>query len=122
MASSTSRGVRPSRSRMRSYSSSVRPSWRCRASSEYVLLDMRSYRLEDRQAIDRSAQGIDRVLGVGHEAEHVSGLVADAGDVAQRSVRVVPRAIPEHHLAGRLEAVELGFGRVVAAGGVLDRD
>ena len=35
--------------------------------------------------------GLDRVLGVRHEADHVAALVGDAGDVAQRPVRVHAR-------------------------------
>ena len=40
---------------------------------------------EERQPVGRAGQRVDRVLGVGHQAEHVAGLVAHPGDVAQPS-------------------------------------
>ena len=48
--------------------------------------------------------------------------VGDAGDVAQRAVGVLARRVAEGDLAERLDLVEHRLGRVVAAGGVLDRD
>src|SRR5580704_17383747 len=122
IASSTSPGARPSRSMIRAYSPSVSPSCRYRSSSEDVLLDMGSHRLEDPPAIRRPGQRIDRVLGVPHQTEDVPGLVAHPGDVAQRAVRVVPGRVAQQHLTGRLQPVELVVGGVVAAGRVLDRD
>src|SRR5947209_8456597 len=113
MASSTSPGSRPSRSTIRSYSESVRPSWRWRLDGEAVC-DMRSDRFEDLQAVRGTGQRIDRVLGVGHQPEHVAPLVADPGDVVLGPVRILTLGIAEHgvHRVGRIEA----------PGGVLDRD
>ena len=44
-------------------------------------------------------QRVDRVLGVGHQAEHVAALVAHAGDVVQRAVEVLAGRVAQHHLA-----------------------
>ena len=62
--------------------------------------------LEHPQPVGRSGQRVDRVLGVGHQAEHVAGLVADPGDVAGRAVRVLPRRVAEGDLPVRLDLVE----------------
>src|SRR3984885_1844228 len=59
---------------------------------------------------------------MGHQAEDIPGLVAHAGDVTQRPVRILARRVAEQDLARGLEAVELGVGRVEAPGHVLDRD
>ena len=60
--------------------------------------------------------------GWGIRPNTLPALVAHAGDVAQRAVRVLARGVAQQHLAGGLEPVELGVGRVEAAGRVLDRD
>ena len=65
-------------------------------------------------------QRIDRVLGVRHQAEHVSRLVAHAGDVAHRAVAVL--RIAQHELARRLQLLVQLLVRVPAALAVLDRD
>ena len=58
------------------------------------------------------------VLGVRHETEHVAGLVAHAGDVAHRAVRI--RApIPQRHLTRLRQRV--GIGMDVATLSVRDR-
>ena len=77
---------------------------------------------EDPQPVGRAGQRVDRVLGVGHQADHVAGLVAHPGDVARRAVRVLPGRVAERHLPVRLDLVEHLLRRPVAALAVLDRD
>src|SRR3954447_24242036 len=109
IASSTSLGGRPSRSRMPSYSASVSPSSRACSSpgsDSDVLLEVLMDRGEDLQAVDRAGERIDGVLGMGHEPEDVARRVAHAGDVAQRAVGVVAGRVAEQDLPARLELVE----------------
>src|SRR4051794_24461125 len=114
IASSTWLGARPSLSQTSSYSSAVSPS--AIASLSKGSVSDKAHRAEDQEAVVGTGQGVDRVLGVRHEAEDVAGLVADAGDVLHRAVVVV--GVAEHDLVG--DRVEVGG--VVAAGRVLDRD
>src|SRR5207247_1276091 len=72
--------------------------------------ELRGQRLEDRAAADRAAQRVDGVLGVRHESHDVARLIGDAGDVAQRAVRVLPGRVAEDYLAAGLDAVELVVG------------
>ena len=55
------------------------------------------------------------MLGVGHEAEDVAALVADARDVGDGAVRVLARLVPEQDLTGRVELGDrLGVGEPAA--------
>src|SRR3954471_9328029 len=107
IASSTWLGARPSLSRIRSYSARVRPSATASstpgsvpASGGDAPIHRLGHRREDRKAVGRDAgERVDGVLGVGHEPEHVALRVADAGDVAQRPVRVRVGRIAQHDLA-----------------------
>ena len=54
------------------------------------------------QAVGRAGQRVDRVLGVGHQADDVAARVADAGDVGDRAVGVLSGAVAKHDLAVRL--------------------
>src|SRR5438270_12209569 len=96
MASSTSLGSRSSRSTISSYSKSVSPSWRCLDGD--VLVDMRSHRLEDLEAIGRAGESINRVLGVGHQPEDITVVVAHPGDVVLGAVRVLAGGVTENHV------------------------
>src|SRR5215204_4317050 len=77
-------------------------------------------RLEQAPAGGGAEEGVDGVLGVGHEADDVAGRVADPGDVGQGAVGVVAGGVAEDDLAGGGK----GGGVVVdvAAFAVLDRD
>src|SRR4051812_40844363 len=110
MASSTSLGSRPIRATMSAYSASVSPS--ATASDSDTL----GHRFEDAQAVDRPREGIDRVLGMGHQAEHVARRVAHAGDLVLGAVEAVTGRVAQHDLR-RIE-----IRRVEAAGLVLGRD
>src|SRR4051794_40225090 len=101
MASSTSLGSRPSLSRINANSASVRPSSRWRPATVSGVDepgDMLADRLEEAQPVARSGQRIDRVLGVGHQAEDVAGLIDHAGDVVERAVGVVAGGVAERDL------------------------
>ena len=63
------------------------------------------------RAVGRAEQRVDRVLGVGHQAEDVPVLVADAGDVGDGAVRVLAWRVAEQDLPGRLELGERSPGR-----------
>src|SRR5919204_906581 len=119
IASSTSLGGRPRRSRMPSYSPSVSPSSRAcsrpGSSDSDVPLEVLMDRGEDLQAVDRTGERVYGVLGMGHQAEDVAGGVAHARDVAQRAVGVVAGRVAQQHLAARLQLVERVLPRVVAA-------
>src|SRR5690606_38919480 len=65
--------------------------------------------------------GLDRVLGVRHEADNVTPLVAHPGDVPPRTVGVLPD-VAEHDPALALELVEGAFVGHVLAVLVLERD
>ena len=68
------------------------------------------------------SSGVDGVLRVRHQAEDVARLVADAGDVGDRAVRVLAGVVAEQELAGRLELGDrLRVGKPAAVA-VLDRD
>ena len=69
----------------------------------------------------RPGERLDRVLGVGHQADHVAGRVADAGDVAARPVRVDVQVAGDDAALG-LERVEGALVGDVAALAVLQRD
>src|SRR5688500_16116397 len=94
MASSTWLGGRPSFSTMSSYSAAVSPSARASPTpgSAAVSGTRRHPRegLEDCQPVLGAGERVDGVLGVGHETEHVAGLVGHAGDVVLGAVGVVP--------------------------------
>ena len=61
---------------------------------------------EEAEAVGAGAgQLLDRVLGVGHDPDDVARLVADAGDVAHRAVRVAADVVGDHPALG-LERVE----------------
>ena len=68
--------------------------------------------------VARVLAGDDVVLRVRHQPEHEAGLVADAGDVGDRAVRVAA-AVAQRDLAGGGERV--GVGVHVAALAVGDR-
>src|SRR3954451_274161 len=108
IASSTWLGARPSLSQTSAYSSRVSP--RATASSTLGSDANKGHRLEDGQPVGRSRERVDRMLGVGHEAEDVALVVAHAGDVALRAV-VVARVAQDHVVLDRVEV-----GVVVAAG------
>src|ERR1700749_1690363 len=110
MASSTELGSRSRRSGMGSYSKSVSPSWRWRLDGDAVV-NARSHRLEDPQAVGRSGERIDGVLGMGHQPEPVPGLVAPPGDVVLGTVRILPRRVAEDHAYRR--RTEVPPGRVL---------
>src|SRR5215217_6465656 len=118
MASSARLGSRPSTSRIRSNSPSVSPSWRW---SETAVSDTgRQDRLEQPPASGRAEEGVDGVLGVGHEADDVAGGVGDAGDVGQGAVGVVAGGVAEGDLARGGQGGRVGVDVAVLA--VLDRD
>ena len=50
---------------------------------------MGEQRREQRLAAGRPDVRVDGVFGVGHQADHVPGLIPDAGDPTERPVRVV---------------------------------
>src|SRR5919198_1258964 len=122
IASSTSFGGRPSRSRMPSYSASVSPSSRAcsrpGSSDSDVPLEVLMDGGEDLQAVDRAGERVDGVLGMGHEAEDVARGAAHAGDVAQRAVGVLAGRVAQQDLTVGFQLVERLLGRVVAAGRV----
>ena len=60
--------------------------------------------------------------GCGISPTHVARRVAHAGDVARRAVEAVAGRVAQHDLAVRLQLVEHGVGRPVAARRVLGRD
>src|SRR5215213_4122826 len=116
MASSARLGSRPSTSRIRSNSPSVSPSWRW---SETAVSDTgRQDRLEQPPASGRAEEGVDGVLGVGHEADDVAGGVGDAGDVGHRTVGVVAGGVAQDDLASGGQVV--GVVTDVPALAVLD--
>ena len=78
------------------------------------------HRLEDDEAVGRAHQRIGGAFGVRHHAEHVALAVEDAGDVAQRAVRVVD--IAEGDAVLGFEFVERALVGVVAALAVGDRE
>ena len=88
-----------------------------------LALDGHAHRLEDLQAVGGAAgELIDGVLGVGHHAEHVAGLVAHAGDVVDGAVEVLAGRVAQDQLAGAVHRGErVGVG-VVAPPGVLGGD
>src|SRR3954470_18020173 len=130
IASSTWFGGRSSLSQISSYSARVSPRasasstpGRTPASGGDAPIDRLGHRREQLQPVGRGAgQLVDRVLGVRHEPEDVARLVADAGDVGRRAVRVGAVGIAQDDLAGSLHPVELPGRQVVAPGRVLDRD
>ena len=103
---------------MPSYSASVRPSSRCGAAANVRPRRGPCERLEQPPAVGGPGERVHRVLGVRHQAHHVAGLVADAGHVVHRPVRVVAGRVAQHDLLVRQRAGR----RVVAPGRVLHRD
>src|SRR5947209_14858960 len=102
MASSTPFGSRPRRSTISAYSSSVSPSSRCRVLAaigetldEEAVANVRLDRLEDLQPVGGPGKGIDGVLGMRHQPEHVAALIADGGDVVLRAIRVVAGCVAQ---------------------------
>ena len=61
-------------------------------------------RAQQQHAVVGAQQEVRRALGVRHQAEHVAGLVEDAGDAARRAVALVEIAQGDPALA--LEPVE----------------
>src|SRR5947209_744571 len=136
IASSVIAGSRLSPATISSYSASVRPSSRwvagaawgaigaelTPASDERAVGDVSADGLEDRQPAGRARQRVHRVLGMRHEPEDVALLVADAGDVVERSVGILAGGVAQQHLLGVQDPRQLLVGRVVATGGVLDGD
>src|SRR3954470_22885798 len=130
IASSTWFGGRSSLSQISSYSARVSPSasasstpGRTPASGGDAPIDRLGHPREQLPPVGGgTGQLVDRVLGVRHEPEDVARLVADAGDVGERAVRVRAVGIPQDDLAGGLHPVELARWQVVAPGRVLDRD
>ena len=153
MASSRSFGSRPSFSRMASSSTSSSPSARCSGAAAVAVtpgapararpLDARDRpgrrplgrahdeRADDAQAVVGAEDRLGRRLRVGHEARDVARGVADAGDPAQRAVRVarvvgtgdraVGVRVAPQHAAVALQRVERRVVGVVAALAVRDR-
>ena len=69
--------------------------------------------LEQPPPVGAAMGGFDHALGVRHHAEHVAGLVDDAGDVARRSVDGA--GVAERDAAFAFQPVErLGIGGVIA--------
>src|SRR5690349_20674883 len=67
---------------------------------------------EERLAVGRAEQRVARPLGVRHQADDVATLVAHAGDVVDRAVRVVD--VAEHDAVAVLQLAQgLGAARVV---------
>src|SRR5438132_755462 len=131
MASSSTFGARPCFSQMSSYSAAVRPSATASSAlgvacarvlesitaagaidepapcSRNSRLQRLAHRAEDAQAVARAAgELVDRVLGVGHQAEYVARGVAHAGDVTQRAVEVLARGVAQNDLAAVFELVD----------------
>src|SRR3954452_4946839 len=115
IASSTSPGSRPSRSTRRGYSSRVRPSSTARAAWSGNEGAVKA--LEELQAVGAAGEGVDRVLGVRHEAQNVALGIAHARDVVLGAVGIVAVRVAQDHLP-----LGHGLGRVEAPGRVLDRD
>src|SRR4051794_8215013 len=105
---------------MSAYSPGVRPSSTAREawSGRDGALKAVGHGFEDLEAVRAPGQRVDRVLGVGHEAEDVALGVDHARDVVHRPVGVLARRVAEDDLLGW----ELACRRVEAAGGVLDGD
>src|SRR6185437_985582 len=82
-------------------------------------LHRQAHRGEDAQPVGRAAQLVDRVLGMGHQAEHVAPLVAHARDVVCRAVEVLSGGIAQHDLAVLVHRRERWLIRVVPTPGVL---
>jgi len=85
--------------------------------------------LKNPQAVGVAQHGVRGAFGVGHEAEHVAGSVADAGDVIERPVGVgrigdLPCriAIAEKHLALGIEFLQHGGLGIKTAFAVGDGD
>ena len=72
--------------------------------------------------VGRAEQRVDGVLRMRHQPEHVPGLVADAGHVADRAVRVLAGRVAEEDLAFGFELREQLRVGEPAALAVLDRD
>src|SRR5262245_61616579 len=93
---------------IRSYSSAVRPSSRARsrvafgsalgnrsAPQEAAVLDQAvEERLEQREPVGTAHRALGGALRMGHEAEDVTVIVDDAGDVVERPVRVRRAGVP----------------------------
>src|SRR3989440_2658273 len=114
IASSTALGSRSSFSQISSYSASVSPSSRCRL---MAVSDGNGGRqgLEQPQSVGRARERVDGVLGVGHQPEHVAGLVGHGGDVLLGAVGIVAGGVAQDDV-GALRR------RGVAAGGGLHRE
>src|SRR2546429_3220212 len=129
MASSRRFGGPPWCSQMSSYSPRVSPSAMASsavgsvAASGMRALGRHPDRLEDPQTVAGAPdQLLDGVLGMRHQPEDVAGLVAHAGDVAQRSVEVLSGGVAEHDLAAGFHLGKRVLGCVVAPPGVLGGD
>src|SRR2546421_390189 len=120
IASSTALGSRSSFSQISSYSASVSPSSRCRL---MAVSDGNGGRqgLEQPQSVGRARQPVDGVLGMGHEAEHIAGLVGHGCDVLLEAVadtqyRAALAGELEPRLHQRGEARDRAGSQVVAVG------
>ena len=70
--------------------------------------------------VGAAVRRLDRPLGVRHQAEHVAGIVEDAGDPPRRAVDLVE--VAERDPAFALEPVERRFVGLVIAVVVRDRE
>ena len=75
---------------------------------------------EQPPSVGAAVRRLDRPLGVRHQAEHVAGIVEDAGDAARRAVDLVEVAEGDAALA--FEPVERRFVGLVIAVVVRDRE
>ena len=65
--------------------------------------------------VDAAMGGLDQVLGMRHQAEHVLVAVEDAGDVVERAVGIGALGVAERDLAVVLDGFERrGVGEVIA--------
>src|SRR3954466_2427843 len=109
-------GSRPSRSMMRVYSSGVRPSSTARAAWSGNEGAVKA--LEELQAVGAAGEGIDRMLGMRHQAEHVAFGIAHARDVVLGAVGIVAGDVAQDDLLLR----KLARRRKVPPGRVFDRN
>src|SRR5215472_7696954 len=117
MPSSTRLGSRPISSLTLAYSASERPCSRTISGVMSVTGSRKRFdeTLEQGDAVRAAQQRIADALGMWHQAQHVSLLAEDAGDVARRTVGVVARRVTESDAAFAFEAIERLFvGDVIA--------
>ncbi len=78
-----------------------------------------SMRFEDAEPVDRTHQRIAGALGMRHHAHDVALAVQNAGDVAERAVRIIH--VAERHAVFGFELIERAFVGEIAAFAVRDR-